>query len=93
MFILNGVLKSVQSKRLLMDRVQKSTHVTHFGTLGTGHYYREGRGGYKNKIVRSAVNLLLVVQNVCINFLRIDNNRQGRFHVLYIEYLKSVLEF
>ena len=50
-------------------------------------------GGLQNKIVRSAANLLLVVQNVCINFLRIDNSRRGRFHVLYIEYLKSVLEF
>ena len=67
-------------------------YAPHFGTLGTGHYYREG-GGYKNKIVRSAANLLLVVQNVCIHFLRIDNSRRGRFHVLYIEYLKSVLEF
>ena len=31
------VVKSVQSKRLLIHRVQKSAHVTHFGTLRTGH--------------------------------------------------------
>ena len=52
----------------------------------------KGRGGYKNKIVRSAANLLLVVQNVCITFLRIDNV-VGVGFTFYIEYLKSVLEF
>ena len=36
-FLLNGLLESVQNKRLLIHRVQKSAHVKHFGTLGTGH--------------------------------------------------------
>ena len=27
----------------------KHAHAPHFGTLGTGHYYRDGGGGYKKK--------------------------------------------
>ena len=72
----------------------KSKHMLHTLALwGLVTITGRGGGGYKNKIVRSAANLLLAVQNVCIHFLRIDNSRRVRFHILYIEYLKSVLEF
>ena len=65
----------------------KSKHMLHTLALWELVTITGRGGGYNNKIVRSAANLLLVVQNVCINFLRIDNSRRGRFHILYIEYL------
>ena len=70
----------------------KSKHMLHTLALW-GLVTITGRGGLQKKILSSAANLLLVVQNVCIHFLRIDNSCRGRFHVLYIEYIKSVLEF
>ena len=37
-----GCYNQYKTIRLLIHRVQKSTHVTHFGTLWTGHYLQGG---------------------------------------------------
>ena len=70
-------------------KVSTCSTLWHFGDWSL----LQGGGGATKQNSKVAANPLLVVQNVCINLLRIDNSHRVRFHVLNIKYLKSVFEF